>query len=112
MKLFCKFLFICFWFLIFRASDVRAQDTLMTAQEAIKTAIENNYGVIISKNEIALNSNGSYNWRIVDMSGPALANGRTTSGFNVLQTGSLNSGMYLLQIIDGGDISTEKIVKQ
>lgn len=67
---------------------------------------------IISKNEIALNSNGSYNWRIVDMSGRALANGRTTSGFNVLQTGSLNSGMYLLQIIDGGEVATEKIVKQ
>jgi hypothetical protein len=67
---------------------------------------------IISKNEIALNSNGSYNWRIIDMSGRALANGRTTTGFNQLQAGTLNSGMYLLQIIDGGEIITEKIVKQ
>jgi hypothetical protein len=67
---------------------------------------------IISKNEIALNSNGSYNWRIIDMSGRALANGRTTTGFNQLQPGTLNSGMYLLQIIDGGEIITEKIVKQ
>jgi hypothetical protein len=67
---------------------------------------------IISKNEIGLNSNGSYNWRIIDMSGRALANGRTTTGFNQLQAGTLNSGMYLLQIIDGGEIITEKIVKQ
>ncbi len=67
---------------------------------------------IISKNEIALNSNGSYNWRIIDMSGRALASGRTTTGFNQLQAGTLNSGMYLLQIIDGGEIITEKIVKQ
>jgi Bacterial pre-peptidase C-terminal domain len=66
---------------------------------------------IISKNEITLNSNGSYNWRIIDMSGRALANGRTTTGFNQLQPGTLNSGMYLLQIIDGGEIITEKIVK-
>lgn len=67
---------------------------------------------IINKNEIGLNSNGSYNWRIIDMSGRALANGRTTTGFNQLQPGILTSGMYLLQIIDGGDIITEKIIKQ
>jgi hypothetical protein len=67
---------------------------------------------IINKNEIAINSKGSYSWRIIDMSGRALANGRTTNGFNVLQPGTLNSGMYLLQIIDGGEITTEKIVKQ
>ena len=67
---------------------------------------------IINKNEIALNSKGNFNWRVVDMSGRALANGRTTIGYNVLPTGSLNSGMYLLQIIDGSDITTQKIVRQ
>jgi len=67
---------------------------------------------IINKNEIGLNSNGSYNWRIIDMSGRALANGRTTTGFNQLQPGILTSGMYLLQIVDGGDVITEKIIKQ
>ena len=56
MKLFYKFFCICFWFLLFLASDIKAQDTLMTSQEAIKTAIENNYGVIISKNEIEIGS--------------------------------------------------------
>ena len=30
---------------------LRAQDTLLTAQEAIQNAIENNYGIIISRNE-------------------------------------------------------------
>ena len=67
---------------------------------------------IINKNEVALNSNGSYNWRILDMSGRALANGKTSTGFNLLQTGAITSGMYLLQIIDGNEITTEKIVKQ
>jgi hypothetical protein len=67
---------------------------------------------VINKNEIALNSKGSYNWRILDMSGRAVANGKTSSGFNLLQTGAITSGMYLLQIIDGQEITTEKIVKQ
>lgn len=67
---------------------------------------------IINKNEVAINSNGSYNWRILDLSGRALANGKTSTGFNLLQTGAITSGMYLLQIIDGNEITTEKIVKQ
>lgn len=67
---------------------------------------------IITKNEVALNSNGTYNWRILDMSGRSVANGKTSTGFNLLQTGAMTSGMYLLQIIDGNEITTEKIVKQ
>jgi hypothetical protein len=67
---------------------------------------------IITKNEVALNSNGSYNWRILDMSGRSVANGKTSAGFNLLQTGAMTSGMYLFQIIDGTEITTEKIVKQ
>ncbi len=38
-----------------------AQDSLMTAQEAIKTAIQNNYGIIITKNEIEIGSINN-NW--------------------------------------------------
>jgi len=56
MKLFYKFFCIYFLLLLFLASDIKAQDTLMTAQEAITAAIENNYGVIISKNEIEIGS--------------------------------------------------------
>jgi hypothetical protein len=40
---------------------VQAQDTLLTVQDAIKNAIENNYGIIISKNEIEIGSINN-NW--------------------------------------------------
>lgn len=49
---FCQIGFIHF--------SLHAQDTLITAQDAVKIAIENNFGIIISKNEIeigAINNN-------------------------------------------------------
>ncbi|MFT3846095.1 MAG: T9SS type A sorting domain-containing protein [Lacibacter sp.] len=67
---------------------------------------------IIRGNNISLNSTGSYNWRLVDMNGRNVSTGKINTGFNQLNTGSLTNGMYLLQIIDGAVISTEKIVKQ
>jgi outer membrane protein TolC len=56
MKRFCKILFSFFWLTVLCFSSLQAQDSLMTTQQAIKTAIENNYGVIISKNEIEIGS--------------------------------------------------------
>ncbi len=56
MKRFCKILFSFFWLTVLCISSLQAQDSLMTAHQAIKTAIENNYGVIISKNEIEIGS--------------------------------------------------------
>ena len=56
MKLYYKFLFFSLSQILFFTFPVQAQDTLLTAQEAVKTAIENNYGVIISKNEIEIGS--------------------------------------------------------
>jgi outer membrane protein TolC len=53
MKRFYKYFFLLFFTLLFHIS-LKAQDTLLTAQEAVKAAIENNYGVIISKNEIEI----------------------------------------------------------
>lgn len=52
------FSFLC-QALLFNYS-IQAQDTLLTAQDAVKNAIENNYGITISKNEIeigAINNN-------------------------------------------------------
>lgn len=56
MKRFYKFLFFCLFQVLFFFSSLHAQDIMMTAEEAVKTAIENNYGVIISKNEIEIGS--------------------------------------------------------
>ncbi len=55
MRLFYKFFFAVLS-VSFLHLSLQAQDTLMTAQQAVKTAIENNYGVIISKNEIEIGS--------------------------------------------------------
>ena len=46
---------------MFINASLFAQDTLLTAQEAVKNAIENNYGIIISKNEIEIGSINN-NW--------------------------------------------------
>src|SRR5665213_743886 len=55
-KFFFLLLSLCFMF----NHSLRAQDSLLTAQDAIKMAIENNFGIIISKNEVeigAINNN-------------------------------------------------------
>lgn len=67
---------------------------------------------VINSNTIVVNSNGNYNWRLIDMNGRQLASGRMTVGSNRISAGSLSSGMYLFQVIDGSEISTEKLVKQ
>lgn len=56
MKLCYKFLFFSLPQIFVFTFSAQAQDTLLTAQEAVKIAIENNYGVIISKNEIEIGS--------------------------------------------------------
>jgi len=61
MKRLYKIILLSFSLILFFNSFLRAQDTLMTAQEAVKTAIENNYGIIISKNEIEIGSINN-NW--------------------------------------------------
>ena len=60
MKRFYKFFFLLSFIFLFQFS-LRAQDTLLTADEAVKTAIENNFGIIISKNNIEIGSINN-NW--------------------------------------------------
>src|SRR6185312_2611172 len=61
MKRCYKFLFLIFGFSLLLDFSVRAQDSLLTAQDAVKIAIENNYGIIISKNEIEIGTINN-NW--------------------------------------------------
>ena len=65
----------------------------------------------ITTNEVVVNSKGSYGWRLIDMNGRSLQSGRLTAGINRLTTPAINSGMYLLQIADGQNITTERIIK-
>jgi hypothetical protein len=66
---------------------------------------------VINSNTIVVNSTGNYNWRLIDMNGRQLASGRMTAGNNRISATTLSSGMYLLQVMDGSEISTEKLVK-
>lgn len=61
MKRLYKICFLVFCHIPFLHFSLYAQDTLLTAQDAVKNAIENNYGIIISKNEIEIGSINN-NW--------------------------------------------------
>jgi outer membrane protein TolC len=61
MKRLYKICFLIFCQILFLHFSLCAQDTLLTAQSAVKNAIENNYGIIISKNEIEIGSINN-NW--------------------------------------------------
>ena len=115
MKRFYKFLFL-YSFIFLLQSSLHAQDTLLSAQEAVKTAIENNYGVIISKNEIeigAINNSWANTDAIPLVSATAtkqiginnlhqkLSNGTTTTK-NGNKTQSLNAGIAVSwRVFDG-----------
>lgn len=115
MKRFYKILFLSSFIFLFHFS-LRAQDTLLTADEAVKMAIENNFGVIISKNEIqigSINNSWANTGAIPVVSATAtkqvgvnnlqqrLSNGTTTTK-NGNNTRNLNAGIAVnWQIFDG-----------
>ena len=66
---------------------------------------------LVTGNSIVVNSKGNFNWKLIDMNGRNMQSGRISNGYNRIDAASLSSGMYLLQVIDGAEISTEKLVK-
>ena len=96
MKRFYKIYFFSFCLTAFCISSLHAQDTLMTAQEAIKTAIENNYGVIISKNEIEIGSINN-SWANTDLLPSVNATATKQVGVNNLH-----------QKLSNGTVTTKK----
>jgi hypothetical protein len=93
------------------ASQLTYYSNIVSLKE---TATSANYTLLsnrINGSDIVVNSKGSYSWRLLDMNGRNLQNGRLTTGVNRLQTPTLNSGMYLLQVIDGTNITTERLIK-
>jgi hypothetical protein len=68
--------------------------------------------LISGSNAIAISSSNQYNWKLIDMNGRNISGGRLNTGMNRIQTTSLVNGMYLLQIFDGNQVTTEKLVKQ
>jgi outer membrane protein TolC len=96
MKRFYKILFFSIFLAVFCVSSTQAQDTMMTAQEAIQTAIENNYGVIISKNEIEIGSINN-SWANTDLLPSVSATATKQAGVNNLQ-----------QKLSNGTVTTKK----
>jgi len=84
MKRFYKYIFLSFCSILFFNSLLHAQDTLMSAQEAVKAAVENNYGIIISKNEIEINSINN-NWANAGAIPIVSASATKTIGVNNLE---------------------------
>ncbi len=68
--------------------------------------------LISGNNAITISSNSNYRWRLVDMNGRNITGGRLVAGMNRIAAGNLANGMYLLQILDGTQVNTEKLVKQ
>ncbi len=66
---------------------------------------------LVTGNSIVVTSKGNFNWRLIDMNGRSLQSGRINNGYNRIDAAGLSSGMYLLQVIDGTKINTEKLVK-
>jgi hypothetical protein len=59
---------------------------------------------------IMVNSKANFAYRLMDMGGRNIQSGRMNIGNNSLGAGNLTTGMYLLQIIDGSETTTEKIL--
>ena len=96
MKRYYKIAFFLLSLVVICASALQAQDTMMTAQEAIKTAIENNYGVIISKNEIEIGSINN-SWANTDFIPKISATATKQVGVNNLE-----------QKLSNGTVTTKK----
>jgi len=94
------------------ASQLKYYSNIISLREAKGGAKYNLISNIINGNNISINSIGNYSWRILDMNGRNMANGKINTGLNRLSAANLTNGMYLLQIADGNEITTEKIVKQ
>ncbi len=92
MKHLYKYFLLLFFQGIFIHFSIYAQDTLLTAQDAVKMAIENNYGVIISKNEIEIGAINN-NWANAGAIPAISATATKTIGVNNLEQ-KLSNGTY------------------
>jgi outer membrane protein TolC len=84
MKRLYKMIFLFLGLSLFINVSLFAQDTLLTAQDAVKNAIQNNYGIIISKNEIEIGAINN-NWANAGAIPVVSATARKQIGVNNLQ---------------------------
>lgn len=63
------------------------------------------------KDNIIINTESHYDWRLFDMSGKKILNGRMLAGFNKISLNGLSGGIYILQIMSENNNYSEKIIK-
>lgn len=62
-------------------------------------------------NEMIWMSDAAADWRLMNASGLMVMKGRFSIGFNQIQTGHLPAGVYILQIVEGTEIRSTKMIK-
>lgn len=67
---------------------------------------------LINSSTIEVSSPGIYNYAIYDLSGKTLVQGKLANGSNIINTGSINSGMYIVRFSNGAEQWMEKLVRQ
>lgn len=63
-------------------------------------------------NTMTVNSPGNYTYTVYEYSGRAVANGNLNNGLNIINTGALTGGMYLVRFSNGIEQTADKFVKQ
>ena len=72
--------------------------------------IESQLNIIIS--EKGSNKNKEKNYKIYNLTGSLVGEGKLVSGTNKISVGELNKGMYIISIKDGSKIINRKIIKK
>jgi hypothetical protein len=94
------------------ASQLEYYSNIITLKSSSGDTKFNIMGNRISGNEIVIQSKGNYNYRLLDMGGRNIQSGRMNIGVNRISSTAIQSGMYLIQIIDGTEVTTERLMIQ
>jgi hypothetical protein len=98
---------------VITASNLKYYSNIVSLKEAQGNG---NYklltNLVTAGNPITLTSKASYNWKLIDMNGRSFGTGTIGTGINRINPSKLSAGMYLLQVINGTEITTEKIIVQ
>ena len=82
---------------------------------ALKSVGKNNHPFMVStlvQNDITVNAEENYQYRLLDANGRLIATGNGSRGFNKINLNSLASGLYIIQLYNNTQKQTERIIKQ
>ncbi len=67
---------------------------------------------LVNSSTIEVSSPGVYSYAIYDLSGKTLVQGKLVNGSNIINTGSIASGMYIVRFSNGTEQWIEKLLRQ